>query len=45
MHVADAAYLDVIEVHDSEEMELAVHTLTENLPTLASRIQISHRII
>jgi len=40
MHVADAlsrAYLDVIEDHDSEEMELAVHTLIANLPVSDSR--------
>ena len=40
MHVADAlsrAYLNVIEDHDSEEMEVAVHTLTANLPISDSR--------
>jgi len=41
MHVADAlsrAYSDVIEDHDLAEMELAVHTLTANLPVSDSRI-------
>ena len=40
MHVADTlsrAYLNVIEGHDSEEMEVAVHTLTANLPISDSR--------
>ena len=40
MHVADAlsrAYLNVIKDHDSEEMEVAVHTLTVNLPISDSR--------
>jgi len=40
MHVADAlsqTYFKVIEDHDSEEMEFAVHTLTANLPLSDSK--------
>ena len=47
MHIADAlsrAHLSDTTENDSEEIKLAVHTLTKHIPVSEVRIQNNHRI-